>query len=107
MTFYDAITAPEYRKATWVCFTYTLFHSYTGMNVLVVYATTFVSKLNEEGAFPLTPIQASYGMGLGTFIGALLAPFFIENMTRRGNFFYGRTAMWVSMFTMGILNIYE
>ena len=66
-----------------------------------------VTKLNEQGTFPLTPIQAGYGMGLGSFIGAIVSPFIVESMTRRGVFIYGRTAMWCSMFAMGILNIYE
>ena len=45
-TFWDAITGPAYRKATWFCFGLALFHQNTGLNAINVYSKTMVKKLN-------------------------------------------------------------
>lgn len=73
-TFYEALTAPEYRTATWFCFILTIFHQYCGLNAIFIYSHTMATKLNEQGKFPLTPTEACYGMGVCFFVGALLGP---------------------------------
>jgi hypothetical protein len=65
------------------------------------------AKLNEEGKFPLTPAQTSYGLGISVFIGAILAPLVVGNMNRRTNFLMGHASMLVCMVLMGILVLAE
>ena len=66
-----------------------------------------ITKLNEDGQFPMTPTQATYFVGVFGFIGALMGPPIISRMPRKMNFLYGHSTMGVSMITMGFLKIYK
>jgi predicted MFS family arabinose efflux permease len=107
-TLWEAMTAPEYRKATWICFFQAFFcHQYTGFNAVYIYSATMATKLNEEGNFPLTPTQTSYGLGICVFVSVIFAPNVIDKMSRRGNLLFGHAAMTVCMIAMGLLMLAE
>ena len=106
VTFWQSITDPEYRRATWFCFVLTLFHQNTGLNAINIYSNEMVRTLNKKGAgFPLTPTQATYFVGIFGFIGAMLGPPIISRLPRKLNFLYGHATMGVSMTLMAIFTI--
>ena len=107
VSFGEAACGEEYRYATWYCFVLTFFHQNTGLNAINIYSNTMIRKLNEDGGFPLTPVQATYFIGIFGFIGACLGPFVISRMKRKQNFLYGHSTMGISMITMGFLKIYK
>lgn len=57
-----ALCDPQHRTATWINFTYIIFHELTGINVINMFSNTMFTQMDKEG-FILSPRQSTYFVG--------------------------------------------
>ena len=107
--FKDAICSPKFRKATWIGVGLFSFQQLTGINGVIPYANRLVVSMNEssDGEFPISPLAATYIMGVMQAVGAMFAYLPITYFGRKPILMFGQLSMAICWFICGLGLILE
>jgi hypothetical protein len=109
VTLKQAITSPDYARASWTCFGLNCFNQLTAIGPVNIFATSLLKTLNVEtgGQFPVSPRTGAYIIGLTNLVFATLSVFPINRFGRRTILFYGQVFMTVAHILIGVFKVAE
>ena len=100
----------NYRKATWIVYTMTIFNQWTGIDALNLYSNRLLNQMNQgEKASGKLTMSANTGtslLGAMNFVGSVLAYFSVRNFGRVPVLFWCRIVMGGIHISLAILILY-
>ena len=76
-----------------------------GVNIINIYTSTIFEDIALKGAkSSLSPKTQTYFIGISGFVGAILAAFSVQNLTRRQIFIGGHSIIGVCMLLIGLFD---
>lgn len=103
---FDALTAPEHRNGTWLCFVLAFFNVMSGIQILLVYFTHVFENIDEHAPpnkqqISLTGKQMSSALISAVVFGGIASVKVLENASRRTAFCVGHFMIGVCLYGAG------
>jgi predicted MFS family arabinose efflux permease len=102
----DALFAPDYRRATWICVFIAIANQMSGINILNIYSKTIFEDVKDAGgAASFSPKGCTYFIGIAGFLGAFLSNFTVKYLTRRQVFIIGHINMGICLLLVAVFTV--
>lgn len=101
----EAIVGTRYWRATWFCVAFIIFGQFTGVNAIMWYSNSIISRMHEQGG-GISPRMGTVMIGLAGFFGAFCAIFTAKKFGRRTLVFSGHCIMGVELILVGFFAFY-
>jgi len=92
--------------STWIVVSLYIFFYLIGLAPLVFYSNNLLTKMNEDGDFPLTPTKGTAILSIG-YLGCLLTPLISKFLGSRPILYGGHFFGGACMIAIGILQSFE
>ena len=107
VSFKEAISSPQYAKASWVCFGLSTFSQLSAIGPVNTFATSILRILRDEtnGQFPVSPRNGAFIIGITNLVFAILSVLTINKFGRRTILLYGQLFMTVANALIGVFKV--
>ena len=99
-------TNDKYTRSSWVCIVAMIFQCLTGYYAIIAYSTHLLEDLSSDGG-GLTPRVGAILILLANLLGNMASIWYVAKFGRRTIFISGQAIIALSLFSVGILAVFE
>lgn len=104
MTYKQALTGEQYKRATWTCFVLAFFNQACAIDAVNIFCTTLLIEIERktDGSFPLKVKDGAFYIGVANTFFATIATVPIRYIGRKKILFGGHFLMGTAQVCVGI-----
>lgn len=103
----EALVGTNYWRATWFCIIFGISLQLTGINALIWYSNTILSRMQERDPNSISPRLGTILIGVTNFVASIFSLFPVRYLGRRTLVVGGHFLMAILLCLVGVFSYYD